>query len=237
MNLLLIDNTIDPDSWGAGELAGSIRQAGSPTIWVRRAPHDDLPKPSTLRRFDRVILSGSRTAATETAPWISRLDELIRHCLDRSIPILGVCYGHQAIARVLGSATGTASVGRSATPEIGWTEIRRMPSTKGPDLLTGLPEKFHSFSLHHDEVYSIPGNATLLASSDRCTIQAFTLRDRPAFGVQFHPERGIEAGERTLASASRRNLPFALLRPREGHRLYSPEVAKVVFGNFLKGLR
>mgnify|MGYP003344868196 CR=1 FL=1 len=51
MNLLLIDNTIDPDSWGAGELAGSIRQAADATIWVRRAPHDDLPDLSALRRL------------------------------------------------------------------------------------------------------------------------------------------------------------------------------------------
>jgi GMP synthase (glutamine-hydrolysing) len=236
MNILLLDNTLDQDSWGSAELVRSIHQSAQGTTWVRRAPHEDLPALASLGRFDRIILSGSRTAATDTAPWISKLDELIRTCLDRGIPILGVCYGHQAIARVLGGANdGSRNVRRSATPEIGWTEIRRIRGRAGRDLLDGLPEVFHSFSVHYDEVSPLPPGSTLLARSDRCAIQAYALDDKPAFGVQFHPEREIEAGERALQASAKKKLDFPLLNPGSGKHLYSPQVAKAIFGNFLKG--
>jgi GMP synthase (glutamine-hydrolysing) len=234
MNILLLDNTLDQDSWGSAELVRSIHQAAPGTTWVRRSPHDDLPALASLDRFDRVILSGSRTAATESAPWITKLDALIRHCLDRGIPMLGVCYGHQSIARVIGSGS-SLNVRRSATPEIGWTEIRRIPGRRGRDLLDGLPEKFHSFSVHYDEVGSLPRGATLLAQSDRCAIQAYALDEKPAFGIQFHPEREIEAGEKTLLASRKKKLDFPLLNPGSGKKLYSPDVAKTIFGNFLKG--
>jgi len=235
MRILLVDNTLDPDSWGSAELVRSIHQSSPGTIWVRRAPHEDLPVLESLARFDRIVLSGSRTAATESAPWISQLDELIRHCLDRSIPMLGVCYGHQSIARVLGSQHGSLNVRRSATPEIRWTKIRRMPGRTGRDLLDGLPETFHSFSVHYDEVIALPPRATLLAQSDRCAIQAYALDDKPVFGIQFHPEREVEAGEKTLQASAKKKLNFPLLNPGSGKKLHSPEVAKTIFGNFLKG--
>ncbi len=236
MNVLLIDNTLDQDSWGSAELVHSIHEAGPATIFVRRAPHTDLPAISSLGRFDRIILSGSRTAATESGDWISGLEELIRHALERGIPMLGVCYGHQSIARVLRGNDGSMNVRRSATPEIGWTEIRRTPGPrKARDLLDGLPDKFHSFSVHHDEVCTLPSRANLLAQSDRCAIQAFSLEEKPAFGVQFHPERDVEAGEKTIAASAKKKLGFPLLNPGSGTRLHSPLVARTIFGNFLKG--
>ena len=94
---------------------------------------------------------------------------------------------------------------------------------------------FHSFSVHYDEVCSVPVGATLLARSERCAIQGFAVNDKPAFGVQFHPEREIEAGEKTLASTAKKKPAFPLLNPGFGKKLYSPEVAKIIFGNFLKG--
>lgn len=235
MNVLLVDNTRDRDSWGAGELVRALHRAGPCTIWVRRAPHEDLPAPSSLRRFDRIVLSGSRTAVTESAPWIARLDELIRRSLDDSIPLLGICYGHQALARVLGSSSGEPLVRRSGTPEIGWTEILRTSAHAGRDLLEGLPQSFHSFSVHYDEVSALPLATRLLASSHRCAIQAFAHERKPAFGVQFHPEREIEEGERTLRSSAAKKPAFPLLNPGAGPRLYSPDVARIIFGNFLKG--
>ena len=235
MNVLIVDNTLDRDSWGSGDLVRSINWTGGVTTHVRRAPHEDLPKLQNLGRYDRIVMSGSRTAATDEAPWISALDDLIRHALNHGIPILGVCYGHQALARVLGSNNTKKNVRRSATPEIGWTEIIQTQHASKFDLLSGLPKHFHSFSVHYDEVCEVPRGSTLLARSDRCAIQAFAVDDRPAFGVQFHPERGLEAGERTLALSAGKKLDFPLLNPGKGHQLYSPEVAQVIFRNYLKG--
>ncbi|MEN9724007.1 MAG: synthase [Pseudomonadota bacterium] len=236
MNVLVLDNTLDRDSWGSSDLVQSLSRAHSATIWVRRSPHQDFPSASQLRRFDRLVLSGSRTAATDTGPWISQLDSVIAEAIEAGIPILGVCYGHQAIARVLGSSKGShLNVRRSATPEIGWTSITRSSEPAAQTLLGALPERFHSFSVHYDEVCDLPRGCVLLASSERCAIQAYASQERPIFGVQFHPERSCEAGEATLKQSAKKKLPFALLNPGRGPHLYSQEVALTIFGNFLKG--
>ncbi|MBU6375204.1 MAG: type 1 glutamine amidotransferase [Bdellovibrionales bacterium] len=236
MKVLVIDNTLDPDSWGSADLVHAIGSSGGTTIIVRRAPHEDLPENHSLKAFDRIVLSGSRTAATEESPWISKLDDFIRSALDKNIPLLGICYGHQAIARVLGSDNHPKNVRRSATPEIGWTEIIQLPQAgRTSPLFEGLPQRFHSFSVHYDEVCEVPRGATLLARSERCAIQAFSVNQKPVFGIQFHPERGCDAGERTLAISAKKKLQFPLLHPGKGEQLYSPEIAKKIFENFIKG--
>ncbi|NDD90547.1 type 1 glutamine amidotransferase [bacterium] len=236
MRVLVLDNTLDRDSWGSADLVRAIGSSGSVITTVRRSPHEDLPALKSLGIYDRIVMSGSRTAATEESPWISKLDDLIRYVLDKGIPLLGVCYGHQAIARVLGSDNYPKNVRRSATPEIGWTEIIQLPQAgNATNLLDGLPQRFHSFSVHYDEVCEVPRGATLLARSERCAIQAFSVDQKPVFGVQFHPERGCEAGERTLALSAKKKLDFSLLNPGKGPHLYSAQVAKVIFENFLRG--
>ncbi len=224
MKILIVDNNIDPKCWGASDLSRFAAQADGATVVVRRGPHDDLPK--NLDGYDRIVLSGSMTSALDEAPWISNLDSLIKQALDRKKPMLGVCYGHQRLAAVLG---GKQLLRKSPTPEFGWTRIELSASTP---LFKGLDEVFYSASSHFDEVKQLPPGTKLLASSEGCEVQAYEVVGAPIFGIQFHPEKSLAEGNDTIASRRKKGEPKVLLNPDSGHKLFDAKVGQTIFGNF-----
>jgi GMP synthase-like glutamine amidotransferase len=225
VRILIVDNNIDRDCWGAGDLVRYAVAAPGATVFVRRGPAGDLPE--DVSRYDRIIVSGSRTSCLDAAPWTGRLDELIRRAVDRSKPLLGVCYGHQALVRALG---GREAVRRGKTPEFGWTRIERVERSP---LFEGLPDAFYSFSSHFEEAARLPQGTRLLARSEDCAIQACAVDGKPAYGIQFHPEKDLADGEKTLAERRKKGEPRVLLNADRGRELYDPKVAETLFRNFL----
>lgn len=227
MRILIIDNTIDLDSWGSPDLRRLAHLAPDATIEVRRAPQQDLPK--SPRNYDRIILSGSKTSALDDSPWINDLFEFIQKAIDLNKPFLGVCYGHQALVRTLGG--NKSFVRKSKTPEFGWTEIHTVQDSP---LTKGLSSNFFSFSAHFEEVAQLPAGVKRLAYSEGCEIQACQFEDRPIFGIQFHPEKSINEGEKILKLREKERNPLQLLNPKKGSDLYNPKVGETLFNNFFK---
>jgi GMP synthase (glutamine-hydrolysing) len=225
MKVLIIDNTRDPESWGSADLRRFVTKSPDRTAFVRRAPENDLP--DSLRGYDRIILSGSRTSCLEEGDWVSRLDTLIRKAIRESRPLLGVCYGHQAISRVLG---GTKVLRRGETGEFGWTEIEIVE--RAP-LFDGLPDRFWSFSSHSEEVAELPKGMRLLAKSEACGVQAGRLEDLPVYGIQFHPEKDLPSTEKSIAGWKRDHRRNEILHPKGGPKYYDPRVGERIFENFL----
>lgn len=228
MQILIIDNNIDPDSWGATELCTMARIKKGATIRVRRAPAHDLP--SNLDKVDRIILSGSKTGALDEAPWIDELDDFVREAVHRSKPILGVCYGHQSLARALGSRK---HVRNAQHGEFGWGKIELTSTGLISPLMRNMPPAFHTFQWHNDEVCELVEGMQLLASSEICPIQAFQLEGKPIFGVQFHPERGLAGAERSLARKHRDNPNAPFVNDMLGKKLFDAKVGETLFRNFL----
>lgn len=226
MKILVIDNNIDRDSWGAQDLRRMISQTAQAEVYVRRAPADDLPE--TLSVYDKIIVSGSKTSVYEQAPWIDRLDVKLREALERKIPILGVCYGQQALARILG---GRQINRKSGTPEIGWTLIEQV---RASEILKGLSKQFYSFSMHYEEVAQLPPGTAQLARSERCELQAFEVIGYPAYGIQFHPEKDQLGATKTIAEKKKKGEFNYLLQPDHTDRLFDPRVGGTIFENFLK---
>lgn len=226
MKVLIIDNNIDQDCWGSPDLVRYAKLLPGAVIHVRRGPHDDLPKGP--EGFDRVIASGSRTSALDDAPWVHRFHELIRNTVEIGTPFLGVCFGHQSLVRALG---GKETVRKAAQPEFGWTRIEiTRPST----LMDGLPSVFHSFSAHFEEVGALPSGLRSIARSEDCAIQACQVEGKPAFGIQFHPEKNLLEGDKILREKEKLGVPGRLLNPKRGKELYKPEIGEILFKNFLR---
>lgn len=224
MNVLIIDNNIDRVSWGANDLKRFAEQAAGAVVRVRRGPERDLP--ASPREFDRIIVSGSKTRIDDSSPWVVELLEFIRATLKENKPYLGICYGHQMLARALGGGVGVATQG-----EIGWTRIEVKADSK---LFDGLPKEFHSFSSHFDEVNKLPDGFRKIAASEACAVQAMQLGEKPVFGIQFHPERDLAQGEERYKSAKKEKAnPRFILNAGKGPKLFDPKVGERIFSNFL----
>ena len=120
--------------------------------------------------------SGSAACVTAPEPWMDGLVDFILDASVAGVPLLGICFGHQIIAHAI---YGPGSVRKSATPEIGWTDIR---VTSEDPLFAGLEGGFNTFESHFDEVVPAEG-MTVFASSERCAVQAYRVADKPIWGA------------------------------------------------------
>jgi GMP synthase-like glutamine amidotransferase len=135
----------------------------------------DTPTPTpSLEGYDVLVILGSKCAVYDhevEAAWFHRELALIGEADERSLPILGICFGAQALCRFYGG-----TVTRAADGEVGWFEIdvrNDIPLPKGP-----------WFEFHFDHC-ALPERAELWATSPRA-VQAFAIGAN--VGVQFHPE-------------------------------------------------
>ncbi len=119
-----------------------------------------------------VAVLGSDAHAYERAePWVEPELEWLRGLHARELPILGICYGAQALAVALGG-----SVRAAPEPEIGWISV----PTIEPDLIESGP-----WFTWHEDLIELPAGAREIAANDVCP-QAYAFG--PHLGVQFHPE-------------------------------------------------
>ena len=126
--------------------------------------------------IDGLVLSGG-------APRIGVVGELgnCGELLEKAtFPVLGICAGHQFMARFFG---GEAQ--QSKVPEFGKVELTL---TKENVLFAGVPKTSIVWESHNDEVTKTPSMFTVLGHSENCGIQAMAHNEKPFFGLQFHPE-------------------------------------------------
>jgi GMP synthase (glutamine-hydrolysing) len=101
--------------------------------------------------------------------------------LDLEIPMLGICYGMQAMVQSLGGKVEAAEAG-----EFGRAELTLRGG--GGRLLGGLPEKQSCWMSHRDTVFEPPPGFDALASTPGSLVAAVEAPDKGLYGIQFHPE-------------------------------------------------
>ena len=129
-----------------------------------------------LRELDGLILSGGAARGGLTGELGNCADYL---SLD--VPILGICAGHQFMARHYGGDAGEAP-----KPEFGAATISLVGD--GGPLFEGTPSEQTVWESHNDEVTVTPPGFIAVAQSESCKVQAMQNEDLNRFGLQFHPE-------------------------------------------------
>jgi GMP synthase-like glutamine amidotransferase len=128
-----------------------------------------LPDP---REYAFAIALGSSLSVVDgTAPWIAEVVEWLREADAAGVPVLGICFGAQALAAAL-----RARVFRLERPEIGWVRVESADEERIP------PGPWVAW---HEDGFELPPGALELARNEY-GVQAFSLRGHLA--VQFHPE-------------------------------------------------
>jgi len=139
--------------------------------------------PAEIAKFapKGIILSGGPESTTEhgapNAP---------QQVFDSGLPLLGICYGMQTMAKQLGGATESAE-----SREYGHAEVTLVAADRlfeGLKDHPGAPPRLDVWMSHGDHVSQAPPGFTVTAKTDRVPVAAFADDDRGWYGVQFHPE-------------------------------------------------
>lgn len=133
--------------------------------------HNQLPSAAT--DANGWLITGSRHGAYESHPWIPPLEQLLRDAYDQSIPIIGICFGHQILAQALGGKVEKFSEGWSAGPV-----AYNMKNEDTPSIVN---------AMHQDQVIEPPADAETIGSTDFCK-HAVLSYGQKALSIQPHPE-------------------------------------------------
>jgi len=179
--------------------------------------------PENMNEYSGMIISGSSASANDCDEWIKRLEKKTKETYESGLPILGVCFGHQMLAKALGG-----QISKMQDMEIGWHEVWH---NQNP-FFAGLKNPFYSFQIHNEHVAKYPAGAEIIAFNREP--QAFQMQGKPVYGVQFHPEIDKEIAYYVI-NARREKIEKA--RGRKGESLntvgkYDSKQAQGIFENF-----
>lgn len=146
--------------------------------------HEILP---TVADFDFLIVMGGPQSPTrlDRWPYLQAEIDLIKQTMAANKPILGICLGAQLLAESLGAKTE-----RSPHKEIGLFPIALLPEAAADPVFSQFPAEFSVMHWHND-MPGLPQSARLLAKSQGCPRQAFSVGDR-FYGIQCHLEMTAE---------------------------------------------
>lgn len=142
---------------------------------------DNEPVPS-LDRYTHILLTSSEASFRKPEPWFEIEANVVRDAVDRGLSILGSGFGHQMLAWAL---SDPELVRPSRIPELGWVAIDII---RTDPLLASMPNPWHAYTSHTNEVVLPPDPWIILASNGACSVQAMRYGDQPVWGIQAHPE-------------------------------------------------
>ncbi len=228
MRLLVIKHT---PTEGAGIFAKFCQDQGIDLDVIELQAGDQFPPLGDYAGL--LVMGGVMNVGDEAEyPWLREEKRYIRTAVNElHKPYLGVCLGAQLLADALGG-----EVGAMPQREIGVYAITLNAAGLNSMPTKGMPREFKTLQWHGQEVRRLPENATLLASSPLCQVQAFSVNDH-AFGIQFHQEV-----DQATIDQWRDDLVEAV-GSAECDRIYQElaqelphinQTAKVLFDNFLQ---
>jgi len=174
------------DSWGDFEdwIVDGMGVSSDRVSIVSACGGEDLPEVDSA---PGIVITGSHAAVFDDEPWVARLAVWVRRAVERRVPLLGICFGHQILAHAMGGQVADHPRG----PEMGTASISVTGDGREDPLVSCLPDRFDAFETHDQTIVRPPDGAVTLAANDHDPRQAIRIGDR-AWGVQFHPEFTVE---------------------------------------------
>ena len=156
----------------------SLKDKGCNFTWVK--PYDgEQFQPIDS---DAWIITGSPRSVYEASDWMLDIEEGLRKMQISPKPVLGICFGHQLIAKSFGGEVELNPKGW----ELGAYPVQFTEVGKKSQLFSGMDDNAIVYESHQDSVTVLPENAVELARNNKGN-QAFIIHDN-FYGVQFHPE-------------------------------------------------
>ncbi|WP_333811386.1 glutamine-hydrolyzing GMP synthase [Timonella senegalensis] len=153
-------------------IARRVREA---KVYSEIVPHTFTVEQMLAKNPAAIILSGGPSSVYEEgAPFVDPA------LFEAGVPVLGICYGFQAMTSALGG-----TVAQTGVREYGGTDVAVSESGV---LLTGSPESQRTWMSHGDAVHQAPEGFAVLATSPGSPVAAFEDANRKLFGMQWHPE-------------------------------------------------
>lgn len=169
--------------------------------------------PESPRPFAALVVMGGPMGVYETDRyrWLADETAFVAQAVDAGVPVLGVCLGSQLLAAALG-----ASVGPGPVPEIGVAQVELTRAAADDPVFGGLGNTLWALQWHGD-TFTLPAQATLLASSPAYAHQAFCVGS--AYGLQFHLEVDGDLAADWLAVPAYRQALLDIVGPDGPERL------------------
>lgn len=167
----------------AGTTVEYVRERKMPFMLVHSYAGHALPDPSDI---SALIVMGCPESVTrlDEFDYLKRLFQFVSAGVRLDLPYLGICFGGQLLAKVLG-----AEVNPNPVKEIGTCSVRLTDAGKNDSLFAGFDNIFDVFQWHGD-TFKVPFGAKLLVEGDDCKNQAF--RKGNLVGIQFHLETPLD---------------------------------------------
>ena len=141
-------------------------------------------------KYSHLLITGSSLSASQGSEFDEIIIKVIQYFIKMQKPILGICHGHQMLARAI---LGNSVCRKARTSEFGWKKMQ----IKDNPLFKGISNPVFLES-HYDEVCNLTNDFNIIATNDDCDVQAFQYNDLPVWGVQFHPEMQLENGNEMI---------------------------------------
>ena len=184
-----------------------------------------LPAAETLAA---IVITGSASMVSAREDWSEGTADWLGKAVQKGIPALGVCYGHQLLAHALGGRVGLNPGGR----QIGTVTAQRIDSAINDPLIGGLPQTFAAQTSHSEVVLELPPGAESLATSP--LDDNFTIRfAENVWGVQFHPEFSVPVVSKYIQYRAEALREEGLNPERLLEKTTSTEEAKSVLRKFV----